>query len=144
MPTAEWTTVHFFFQGRGYYLLIFQFLLPGASEIIENMPTMFQYSTGVSYAVGGHDRKRFLLNKITHKGAERSWLCWNLGEGGFFFSISERASHQRFVPREVTSHGTEKKALTMPIDKYAEIAGKIWLLICSGWRYLHGAVDSIK
>lgn len=72
----SWPRFIFFSQGRGYYLLIFQFLLSGASEIIENMPTMFQYSTGVSYAtlaVGGHDRKRLLLNKITHKGAERSW-----------------------------------------------------------------------
>ena len=89
----------------------------------------------------------FSSTKLRIKGRRE---VGNVGilERGFFFSISERASHQRFVPRatlhESTSHGTEKKALTMPIDKYAEIAGKIWLLICSGWRYLHGAVDSIK
>lgn len=66
------------------------------------MPTMFQYATGVSYAVGGHDRKRFLLNKITHKGAERSWLCWNLGEGVFFFNF--RAGKP---PAVCTSRGDE-------------------------------------
>lgn len=93
------------------------------------MQTMFQCSTAVSLAVGeiiGNVAAPWTFSALisTKRGGEKLVMLDRVSS-----SISERA---RFVSRlmenvelETPSTRMAQKALTMSIDKYAEIAGKI-------------------
>lgn len=114
----------FCFQGSGNCL--FQFLLSGASEILQicplcfNIQRMFQmHDASSDDETMSQGSTRPCPQMLSMKGAERSWLCWK----EFFSSLqfpSGQATSGMYLDswREETldEHGTGK-ALTMSIDR---------------------------
>lgn len=104
------------FQACGYYLLICSI-----SKDSENMATMIQCPTAVSYTSLTVDKIIIMKPclKATREGAGEKLVMLER----VFFPLNFRVE----TPRPAWH---KEKALTMSIDKYAEIAGKIWLY---GW-----------